>query len=50
MWPASVVVAKSLHASPYQMLVTNVGGIAWTIYNCFFALHDDHKVVENNSV
>ena len=23
------------------MLATNVGGIAWTIYNCFFAEHDE---------
>jgi len=37
MWPASVVIAKSFNASPYQMLVTNIGGIGWTIYNCFFA-------------
>ena len=45
MWPAAVVVAKSFNASPYQMLATNVGGIAWTIYNCFFAEHEDHEVV-----
>ena len=30
-----------MNASPYQMLATNVGGIAWTIYNCFFCEHDD---------
>jgi hypothetical protein len=41
-WPAMVVAAKSFNASPYQMLATNVGGIAWTIYNCFFAEHEDH--------
>jgi hypothetical protein len=41
MWPAAVVVAKSFNASPYQMLATNVGGIAWTVYNCFFSDHDD---------
>ena len=41
MWPGAVVVAKFMNASPYQMLATNVGGIAWTIYNCFFAEHDD---------
>ena len=23
------------------MLATNVGGIAWTIYNCFFSDHHD---------
>ena len=23
------------------MLATNVGGIAWTIYNCFFAEHEE---------
>ena len=23
------------------MLATNVTGIAWTIYNCFFMEHDD---------
>ena len=23
------------------MLATNIGGIAWTIYNCFFAEHDE---------
>ena len=40
-WPAAVVVAKSLNASPYQMLATNVAGIGWTIYNCFFAEHDE---------
>ena len=40
-WPAAVVVAKSLNASPYQMLATNVVGIGWTIYNCFFAEHED---------
>ena len=28
------------------MLATNVGGIAWTIYNCFFAEHDDHEAVK----
>ena len=42
-WPAAVVVAKGLNASPYQMLATNVTGIAWTIYNCFFAEHDNHE-------
>ena len=41
MWPAAVVVAKSMNASPYQMLATNVGGIAWTVYNCFFAEHEE---------
>ena len=41
MWPGAVVVAKFMNASPYQMLATNVGGIAWTIYNCFFTEHDD---------
>ena len=41
MWPAAVVVAKAMNASPYQMLATNVGGIAWTIYNCFFAEHEE---------
>ena len=46
LWPAAVVVAKSFNASPYQMLATNVGGIAWTIYNCFFAEHDDHEAVK----
>ena len=40
-WPGAVVVAKFMNASPYQMLATNVGGIAWTIYNCFFCEHDD---------
>jgi len=46
MWPASVVVAKSFNASPYQMLATNVGGIAWTIYNCFFAeQEEDHESI-----
>ena len=43
LWPAAVVVAKGLNASPYQMLATNVGGIAWTVYNCFFAEHDHHE-------
>ena len=23
------------------MLATNVGGIAWTVYNCFFAEHEE---------
>ena len=23
------------------MLATNIGGIAWTIYNCFFAEHEE---------
>ena len=41
LWPAAVVVAKSMNASPYQMLATNVGGIAWTVYNCFFAEHEE---------
>ena len=41
LWPAAVVVAKAMNASPYQMLATNVGGIAWTVYNCFFAEHDE---------
>ena len=45
MWPAAVVVAKSFNASPYQMLATNVGGIAWTVYNCFFAEHEDPEAV-----
>jgi len=45
MWPAAVVVASSLNASPYQMLATNVGGIAWTVYNCFFAEHEDPEAV-----
>ena len=40
-WPAAVTVAAALNASPYQMLATNLGGIAWTIYNCFFAEHDE---------
>ena len=40
-----VVAAKSFNASPYQMLATNVGGIAWTIYNCFFAEHEEHESV-----
>ena len=49
MWPGAVVLAKFMNASPYQMLATNVGGIAWTIYNCFFCEHDDleeHAVAE----
>ena len=25
------------------MLATNVGGIAWTIYNCFFCDHEVHE-------
>ena len=41
MWPMAVVAAKSLNASPYQMLATNVAGIGWTIYNCFFADHEE---------
>ena len=45
MWPAAVVVAKTFNASPYQMLATNVGGIAWTIYNCFYAEHEDPEAV-----
>ena len=45
LWPAMVVAAKSFNASPYQMLATNVGGIAWTIYNCFFAEHPEHEAV-----
>ena len=40
-WPGAVCVAKMMNASPYQMLATNVGGIVWTIYNCFFTEHDD---------
>ena len=36
-----MVVAKAMNASPYQMLATNIGGIAWTIYNCFFAEHEE---------
>jgi len=43
LWPGAVVLAKCFNASPYQMLATNVGGIAWTIYNCFYADHEDHK-------
>ena len=45
-WPASAVAAKLMNASPYQMLVTNVSGIAWTIYNCFFHEHPDHNLKE----
>jgi len=26
------------------MLATNVGGIAWTIYNCFFSDYHEHEV------
>ena len=40
-----VVAAKSFNASPYQMLAANVGGIAWTIYNCFFCEHPEHEAV-----
>jgi len=29
------------------MVATNVGGIAWTIYNCFFS--DHHEVEEKSS-
>ena len=39
------VVARSFNASPYQMLATNVSGISWTIYNCFFAEHDELEAV-----
>ena len=51
MWPAAVVVAKSVNASPYQMVATNVGGIAWTIYNCFFCEHEEpeEKSVESEN-
>ena len=51
MWPGMVVVAKSLNASPYQMLATNVAGIGWTIYNCFFAEHEElqEKTEEGSS-
>ncbi len=49
MWPAAVVVAKSMNASPYQMLATNVGGIAWTVYNCFFAEHEEPENEEETS-
>ena len=41
MWPFAVSFAKVMNASPYTMVATNVGGIAWTIYNCFFCEHDD---------
>ena len=27
------------------MLAANVGGIAWTIYNCFFCEHPEHEAV-----
>lgn len=47
MWPASVVIAKFINVSPYQMLATNIGGIAWTIYNCFFSDHHHSKIKEN---
>ena len=43
LWPVSVTAASCLNASPYQMLATNIGGISWTIYNCFFANHDEKK-------
>ena len=49
MWPVAVVVAKSFNASPYQMLATNVGGIAWTIYNCFFSVHEEEAIEEKVS-
>ena len=41
LWPAAVAAASFMNASPYQMLATNIGGISWTIYNCFFCEHDD---------
>ena len=41
LWPIAVSVAKCVNASPYSMVATNVGGIAWTVYNCFFCEHDD---------
>jgi len=40
LWPASIAAAKCINASPYQILLTNIGGIAWTVYNCFFSNHD----------
>ena len=36
LWPVGVLVAHSFNASPYQILCTNIAGIGWTIYNCFF--------------
>ena len=49
MWPIAVVAASSFNASPYQLLATNVGGIGWTIYHCFFSDHgDEHE--ENSKV
>ena len=39
LWPIAVVAAGCINASPYQMFVTNVSGISWTIYNSFFSDH-----------
>jgi len=35
LWPLSIVTAKYINFSPYKMLVTNILGISWTIYNCY---------------
>ena len=43
LWPAAVGVAKLMNASPYQMLITNFGGLTWTLYYCFFTEHDDFE-------
>jgi len=40
LWPIAVSAASYLNASPYKMFATNITGISWTIYNCFFAEHD----------
>jgi len=46
LWPASVGVASFMNFSPYSMLATNIGGITWTIYNCFFSDHREVKQEE----
>ena len=30
------------------MLATNVGGIAWTVYNCFFSDYRNHEDEKNH--
>ncbi len=41
LWPIAAVAGKAMNFSPYQMLMTNVAGIAWTAWTIFGMEHDE---------
>ena len=42
LWPIAAIAGKAMNFSPYQMLMTNIAGIAWTAWTIFGMEHDEY--------